>query len=135
MSGEFDGRGRPVSDRLHPLIYATIIGLILWFVLSLWGFAGSGDADYLLAVVSGFLLGVVLLTFALRRAWLGQRDSERTADDERSFGDWASGRFDTWQDRRRGASAAVEVLLPIAAAAFGMTAFAIVLHFIANGVV
>jgi hypothetical protein len=40
-----------------------------------------------------------------------------------------AGDFDTWQDRVRGRNAAVEVLLPMAAIAIGMTAFGIVLHF------
>ena len=46
-------------------------------------------------------------------------------------GTGASGEFDTWQGRRKAAGAAVEILLPIAAVAFGITAFGIVLHFTA----
>jgi hypothetical protein len=45
------------------------------------------------------------------------------------FSDWAAGQFETWQDRVKGANAAAEIILPIAAAAVGMTAFAIVFHY------
>jgi len=42
--------------------------------------------------------------------------------------DWASGDFETAQGRRKAASAALEMLLPIAAAAFGMTVLGIVFY-------
>jgi hypothetical protein len=58
---------------------------------------------------------------------------ERKASGEPSFREWMTGSFDTWQDRVKGHNAAVEVLLPMAAIAIGMTAFAIVLHFIEVG--
>jgi hypothetical protein len=38
---------------------------------------------------------------------------------------------ETWQDRVRGRDAAIEITLAIAAAAVGMTAFAIVFHYAA----
>jgi hypothetical protein len=44
-----------------------------------------------------------------------------------------AGDFDTWQDRVKGRNAAVEILLPMAAIAIGMTAFAIVLYFTEAG--
>ena len=33
---------RSVTSRLHPLVYAALIGLALWFVLWIWSFAGAG---------------------------------------------------------------------------------------------
>jgi hypothetical protein len=45
-----------------------------------------------------------------------------------------AGDFVTWQDRLKGANAAIEILLPLAAVAFGMTALGIALHFAAHGV-
>jgi len=54
---------------------------------------------------------------------------ERKSSGEASFQEWMTGDFDTWQDRVKGRNAAVEVLLPMAAIAIGMTAFAIVLYF------
>ena len=61
-------------------------------------------------------------------------DGENSApQDTASFRQWAAEDFDTWQDRVKGRNAAVEVLLPMAAIAIGMTAFAIILHFTAVG--
>jgi hypothetical protein len=39
----------------------VLIGLALWFALAVWGFAGPGDTDYLLVIVSGFVCIVVAL--------------------------------------------------------------------------
>ena len=33
---------RSVTSSLHPWVYATLIGLALWFVLWIWSFAGAG---------------------------------------------------------------------------------------------
>ncbi len=52
---------RPVTSRLHPRVYALLIGLALWFALSVWNFAGAGVTDYLLFIVRhlGFVLCAV----------------------------------------------------------------------------
>ena len=66
--------------------------------------------------------------------WLvGRADPDPVAKPEQrqTFSDWASGQFEISQGRRKGAAAAVEIILPIAAAAVGMTAFAIVFHYAA----
>jgi hypothetical protein len=39
----------------------------------------------------------------------------------------------TWQDRLKGRNAAIEILLPLAAVAFGMSAFAIAYHIALGG--
>lgn len=137
MSTDFHRRERPVSDRLHPLVYMAIVGLALWFVLSVWGFATDGYTDYLLAVVSGFILIAVALPYVLWRVWRKAQgpDAARGPARQEEFQAWASGEFDTWQDRITGANAAVQVLLPLAAVAFGMTAFGIVLYFTAHSAV
>jgi type VI protein secretion system component VasK len=119
----------------------ALVGLTLWFVLSVWEFAGDGYADYLLAVVSGFILIVVALTSALWWQWWrhrrpdAAREDDAAQEDHESLRTWAAGDLDTWQDRLKGANAAIEMLLPIAAVAFGMTAFGIVLHFTARGAI
>jgi hypothetical protein len=125
----------PVSDRLHPIVYMVMVGLVLWLVLSVWGFADDGYAEYLLAVVSGFVFVVVAIPCILWWVWRNNKaaDAAQVAQNDASFRDWAAGEFATWQDRVKGTNAAIEALLPIAAAAFGMTAFAIVLQFTARG--
>jgi len=121
----------PVSDRLHPLVYAAIAGLALWLVVSVWGFAGAGYTDYLLAVVSGFIFIAVAIPFMLWLNW--RRGNEEARAHGGTFREWASGDFDTWQCRVKGSNAALEILLPIAAVAFGMTAFALVFLFTTPG--
>jgi hypothetical protein len=129
MSLEIRPDDRPVSDNLHPLVYALIIGLALWFILSVWSFGADEDTDYLLVVVSGFILIAVALPCILWRA--GRIDEGAEKKGEGSFRTWASADFATWQGRLSGANAAVEILLPIAAVAIGMTAFGFIYHFAA----
>lgn len=122
---------------LHPRVYAVLIGFAAWFALAVWGFAGAGVTDYLLVIVSGFIFVVVALVSILsqvggRRAAPSDR-AAKTADRAPSFRDWAMADFDIWQDRLSGMQAALMILLPIAAAAVGMTAFAIVFHFAEKG--
>jgi hypothetical protein len=132
MSNEVIPPNRPVSEHLHSRVYMAIVGLALWFALSVWGFAGDGYTDYLLAVVSGFVFIAVALPNVLWRLWRKDQGPDTGRKNKESFRDWASDEFDTWQHRIKGAHAAVEILLPIAAVAFGMTAFGIVLHFTAH---
>ena len=120
---------RVVRD-LHPAIYMALVGLTLWLGLAIWGFGYDGQTDYLLAIVSGFLFIAVAIPSTLALMVHRQKNSdERKSSGEASFKEWMTGNFDTWQDRVKGHNAAVEVLLPMAAIAIGMTAFAIVLHF------
>jgi len=116
---------RPVAGSLHPIVYFVLLGLVAVLLLGVWGFAGDGPTDYLLVIVSGFIVMFVGLPATL---WLMVRRESGPGPRSGRFRDWAAGEFDTWQDRTKGWSAAVEVLLPIAAVAIGMAAFAIVLH-------
>ena len=118
------------TDRLPPLIYVALVGFVAWMALAAWGFAGPGYADVALTVVTGFLALIIAIPFILWRVARANRDR---SDEERSpdFDDWAASQFETWQDRVKGSNAAMEIILPIAAAAIGMTAFAIVFHYAA----
>jgi len=128
---------RPVTDWVHPRIFGVLIGLALWFVLWIWSFAGAGVIDYLLTIVSGFIFVVVALTVILSR--VGHKDPGTDADEVKadktpaSFHDWAASDFDAYQDRLSGLQAATLILLPIAAAAFGMTAFGIAFLIVEHG--
>ena len=124
---------RLVTSRLHPRVYAMVVALALWFVLSVWSFfTGTGVTDYLLFIVSGFILVAIALPLILSRV---ERTNGEAGTDGKlpSFHDWAAWDFDTWQGRLSGAQAAVQILLPIAAVAFGMTAFGIALHIAERG--
>lgn len=122
---------RPVTSRLHPRVYAAVVGLTAWLVLSVWFFAGAGVTDYLLFIVSGFFFVAVALPIILSR--VGRTDSAEGDDGQPPFRDWAKSSFDTCYGRLSGAQAATQILLPIAAAAFGMTAFGIALHIVEHG--
>ena len=118
------------TDQLPPLIYVALVGFVAWMVLAAWGFAGPGYADVALTVVTGLLAVVIAIPFVL---WRVARANQNRTEDERSpdFDDWAAGQFETWQDRVKGSNAALEIVLPVAAAAIGMTAFAIAFHYAA----
>jgi hypothetical protein len=129
---------RPVShesnsstDQLPSGVYAALVGFVAWMALAAWGFAGPGYADVALTVVTGFLLIVIAIPFILSRVWRANRDPAAPPEPKVGFSEWSAGRFETWQDRVRGRDAAIEIALPIAAAAVGMTAFAIVFHYAA----
>lgn len=121
----------PRSTAFHPGVFKGVVLLGALYVLAAWGFAGHGITDMLLVVVSGFfILSIGLVTLL----WLTRRrhprddwgDREHRTD---SFGDWASRDVETSTGRVRGSLATIEVLLPVAAVALGMVAFAVVLHF------
>jgi hypothetical protein len=133
MGKDIVPRDRPSSSGLHPYVYAAIAALALWFIVSVWmAFASDGYTDWLLVVVSGFLLIFVGLPFVLSRV---SRDDADDGAPQRSFRNWASCEFDTWQYRLSCKNAAVEVLLPVAAIAFGMTAFGVILLLVSHGTI
>jgi len=120
------------SRDLPPQVYIALVGFVLWMVLAAWGFAGPGYADVALTVVTGFCVIVIAIPFILWRMARANQDPSDSPERQTGFIDWASGQFETWQDQVKGVNAAVEITLPIAAAAVGMTAFAIVFHYAAQ---
>ncbi len=135
MSGEPVPRDCPTSGAFHPLVYKLLVGLAVWFVLSSWAFAGGWDTGLALGVVTFvFLVGVGIpsLLALTRRAHGDDRPDDDQSETTRGsqFGDWAGRPVDLWTGPVKGVLAATETILPIAAVAFGMTAFALVLHFV-----
>ena len=115
-------------DRLHPRVWATIVGLTLWLVISAWLFFSTGAyATVVLSVVTGFLIMAVGLPLILSR--VGRSGTQQHAA---RFHDWELGEFETWQSHLEGREAAVQVLLPIAAAALGMTLIGLAFTFAAS---
>jgi hypothetical protein len=120
-----------VTDRLHPGLYVALVALALWFVLSAWAFGGDGYTDYLLVVASGLILIAIAVPAALWRIW--RHHPHQEDEPQGSLREWAeTSEFRTWQDRVKARNAAIEILLPVAAVAFGMSIFAIILHFTAH---
>jgi hypothetical protein len=134
MNKDLMRHNRPPATGLHPLVYLSLLGFTLWFVLAAWGFAvGDGYADYLLAIVSGFFLIAAAIPLALWRQWRNSGGADGSLEKSGSIREWLSGNFQTWQARLKGTDAAIMALLPFAAVAIGMTAFAIVLHVVEHG--
>ena len=126
---------RPISGAFHPRVYGLMAGLALWFVLSSWAFAGGGATDLVLVMVTFiFLIGVGIpsLLSRIRHAHRSERpnDDESTTGRDIVFGNWAEDDVDLMTGPAKGRLVTVEAVLPIAAVAFGMTAFALVLHFV-----
>jgi hypothetical protein len=127
----------PTGSSLHPRIYTIVNGLAVWFVLAAWIFAGGGISDYLLLIVSGFIGVCIGLTLILASvATVEKLPTGEPSEGEpkrQSFRDWARGSFGTWSGPLSGKQATVQVLLPFAAAALGMTIFGFLLRFAAAG--
>jgi hypothetical protein len=121
---------QPVTNWLHPWVYGLMIALTAWFALAVWSFAGSGLVNYLLFVVSGFMFVTVALTLILSR--VGHQDAAAQPGKEPSLRDWARWDYDTWTGRLSGAQAAAQILLPLAAAAVGMTVIGLIFRFAAH---
>ena len=119
----------PASDQLHPWIYRTIIGLTLVLVGSAWGFFENSTTGFALAVVSLFFFVAVAIPAVLWQIGRNHRDRRSDEAQSESFSAWRSRDFAICEGRVSGAEAAIEVLLPVAAVALGLAAFALVLHF------
>ncbi len=115
MTDDNPRRERPALNDLHPYVYAGIAALAIWFVLAVWwSFAVDGYTDFLLFVISGFILTFVSFALVLSRVSRGDDvDAEGARASRRSFRGWAAREFDTWQYRlkarkRRRRSAAAD---------------------------
>lgn len=129
MNNDMIRHNRPVSHDLHPLIYLAAIGLTFWFVAAAWSFFDYSYTGLTLAVVTGFFLMAVGLPSIIWREWRKYRQSEEDRRESHTpLREWLASNVPILQGRLKGSEAAIMVLLPFAAVAFGMTAFAIVLH-------
>ncbi len=119
----------PRAGRFHPAVYRALAGLAALFVISSWLFAGNGRTDYLLAVASGVVVVMAGLpaVLGLTRRTVRRRRGEDA--EQGGFGDWAAHDVQIWTGPVKGLVAAIETMVPIAAVAFGMLLFGIVLHF------
>jgi hypothetical protein len=128
MRTQLARHNRPVSDTLHPGVYAGMSGLVLVFVVSAWLFFGGGYNDLALAVVTGFFLMAAGIPFLIWLAWRRQCRAEAEQSDRVSFAEWAAGDFETGTGRRRAWDALIECLLPIAAVGLGLAAIGIIFY-------
>ena len=127
MARDIVDHNKPVFDQLHSRIYGAAACLVAWFVISAWVlFDRGGYTSLSLAFVSLLLLIAVLLPWVLSEVWRKYRKPYEAHSQKTPFRDWRAGDFSVWGARLRGSHAAIDVLLPLAAVAFGWTAIGIV---------
>ncbi|MGO9768848.1 MAG: hypothetical protein ACLPSW_04695 [Roseiarcus sp.] len=114
----------PGATAIHPFVFKLVGAFALWFLLAIWSFVADPRSEYLLAVVTGFVLAVAALQSILRLVW--RKTHAPTPESRVTFAEWAAGQFEIQTGRMRGGEAAIEVLLPFAAAAIAMTGFLVV---------
>jgi hypothetical protein len=120
---------RPVHDALHPDVYRAIVGLTLWLVLSIWLLFNRGAYVGLnLLVVTVFFVVALGVPLLIALTWRRNRTDGHDLGATK-FRDWAACRFSTWTGDLSGREAALQILLPIAAVAIGMTVFGLVFYF------
>ena len=127
MTRELAHHNRPVFDQLHPNVYKAAVGLVALFVLAAWSlFDRQNDIGLPLAMVSVLLLVAVLLPWSLSLVWQKYEMGHRRHPEKISYRDLKIGDFAVWGSKLRGTHAAIDMLLPLAAVAFGLTALGIV---------
>ena len=127
MARELIPLNRPVFDELHPNVYRAVVSLVALFVLAAWVlFDRKNDIRLPLAMVSVLLLVAVLLPAALFLVWRKHLMPHQRHPETISFHDWTSGDFAVWGSRIRATHAAIDMLLPLAAVAFGLVAIGVV---------
>ncbi len=115
---------RPTNEELHPLIYRSIIGLTIWFVLSVWAlFSRGAYTGLMLSVITLFFVILIGIVVLLWLTWRHNINPNERHGYVAPFGEWVSHPFVTWTGGISGGEAATQILLPIAAVAFGMTVF------------
>jgi hypothetical protein len=133
MNRELVSHNRPIFDQLHPAVYKAAVGLVAWFALAAWIlFDHQNDIGLPLAMVSVLLLIAVLLPWSLSLVWQKHQMARQRHPEKISFRDWKNADFAVWGSKLRGTHAAIDMLLPLAAVAFGLTALGIVFLICAN---
>jgi hypothetical protein len=134
MTRELVARDTPVFDQFHPGIYRAAVGLVVWFAAAAWIlFDRQSDIELPLAMVSVLLLVAVMLPWSLSLVWSRHRMPDERHQNGVSLRDWRRGDFVVWGGQLHGTQAAIDMLLPLAAVAFGLTALGIVFLICANG--
>ena len=128
MSKELVAHNKPVFDQLHPRIYGAAVGLIAWFALMAWVLFDHGGGQVSLALTFMTVLFVVAVTlpWTLSLVWSKSRLPSERHPQPASLHDWKAGEFAVWGAKLHGTHAAIDVLLPLMAVSFGLTAIGIV---------
>ncbi len=135
-----------VSNQPHPALHRAAAALFIWFVAAAWLlFSGSGYIDLALAMISVLVAMMIAIPMALWRAWRANARSlvagssvsseGREAEEALPLREWLRGEVATHSGPEKSSAAAVEILLPIAAVALGITALGIVFDLVRAGAI
>jgi hypothetical protein len=99
-------------------------------VLSVWALFSRGAYEGLtLSVITLFLMILVGIPVILWLTWRRNTDPNEHYGQVAPFREWSSHSFVTWTGGVSGREATMQILLPIAAVAIGMTIFGLVFLF------
>jgi hypothetical protein len=127
MTRDLVAHNKPVFDRLHPNIYRAAVGLVVWFAVAAWIlFDRRSDIELPLIMVSVLLLMAVLVPWSLSLVWKKYEWPHQAHPNRTAFRDWKEADFAVWGSKLHGMHAAIDMLLPFAAMAFGLTAIGVV---------
>lgn len=120
---------QPIHDELHPLVYRAMVGLTIWLVLSVWLLFSRGpDVELNLLVITVFFLIAMAIPLLIALTWSRNATPDEVGTETKRFREWKTCEFTTWTGRVSGTEAAMQILLPIAAVAIGMTIFGLVFY-------
>lgn len=112
---------------MHPAAFEIALGLVALFIVAAWlAFDHRTDTELPLTMVTVFFVvatSALAIISRLRRRRGGLSAADRETG---TFRDWMSGEFEVWGSHIKTSEALVDMLLPAAAAAFGMVAIGIV---------
>ena len=118
-------RNRARANELHPRIYTAIVGLTIWFVVSIWLLFSRGNYEGLtLSVITLFFIVLVGIPLLLWLTW--RHNTPEQNGNAAPFSEWTTNSFETSTGDISGRQASIQILLPIAAVAIGITVFGLV---------
>ena len=127
MIPEHHRNALPAHDELHPLVYRTMVGLVVWLVISIWAFFDRGAyISLILAMITMFFVIVVGIPMLIWVTW--RRNTSAIGERSDSLGAWLAQEFRTWTGVISGSEAALQILLPLVAVSIGMTIFGLVFY-------
>ena len=114
-----------LASSIHPTVYRTLIALIIWFAVAAWAlFYRSNDDGLLLTMATVLLMIGLAIPLALAQVW--RRHRSRLYDCPAPFAEWRNHEVQVGQSHLKGTHAMIDMLLPLAAVAVGLTAIGIV---------
>ena len=126
MSDHARHHNLPLNNGLHPLIYKAMVALTIWLLLSVWIlFGGGAYVGLILTMITVLFVIIMGIPTLIWLSWQHNTPPNEQGVVE-SYRNWAIHQFSTWTENLSGSAAAAQILLPLAAVAFGMTIFGLV---------